>query len=199
MLVIYSGKERWTEPLQWIDYLALPKNPAAELLELEMNFGYQLVNLSRLSAGEIRGDIAGRLTLGLMKAAAEDRVLEWLKRAVPLLKMLRKKEVTGMFEALLRYLLAVDTSVSRENVLSTLEDSNTPELTQQAMSIADQLIAEGKVLGGEEALRKERTENIRAYQTFLRMPQSSDAELQIKSNVELKQLATELLTRFGKA
>ncbi len=101
-----------------------------------------------------------------------------------------------MFEALLRYLLAVDTSVTRQKVFTALENSHTPELTQRAMSIADQLIAEGM----EKGLEKGRLEGtIRLLQEFLNLPQSTNAELNAKSDRELQQLANELRARLAKA
>ena len=208
VLVVYSGRERWTAPLRWSETLEFPQDVSPDFLEMEVNFRYQLIDLSQLSADEIRGDVAGRLTLSLMKAALEDRVLEWLKEAAPLLKLVREEQVTGMFEALMRYLLTVDTSVSRENIFAALEQSQSPELTQQAMSIADQLIAEGiekgMGLGLEKGmglgLEKGRLEGeIRLLQKLLRLPQSSTAELDAKSEVELQQLANELQARLAKA
>ena len=224
VLVVYSGKKPWTAPLQWKENLAFPPDAAPEIWESEVDFSYQLINLSHLSAEEIRGDVAGRLTLGLMKAALEDRVLEWLKNAIPMLQLLRKKEVSGMFEVLLRYLLAVDTSVSRDQIVEVLEHHAPAELTQKAMSIADQLIAEGEKSGFERGEKSgfekgekcglekgekrglEKGEKrglekgrIRLLQEFLHLPQSTDAELEAKSTAELQQLAGELRARLAKA
>ena len=204
VLVVYSGKERWTAPLRWSETLEFPQDVSSDFLKMEVNFEYQLIDLSQLSPDEIRGDVAGRLTLSLMKAAVEDRVLEWLKEAAPLLKMLREEQVTGMFEVLLRYLLTVDTSVSRENIFAALEQSQGPELTRQAMSIADQLIAEGVEKGKVEGRLEGRVEGaqfgvIRAFQEMLGLPQNTDEELSSKSEMELKQLANELRARFAKA
>ena len=190
-LVVYSGKAAWNVPLNWSKKIAFPESAAPELVAMEMQFGYQLINLSHLSANEIRGDLAGRLTLSLMKAAAEDQVEQWLRNAGPLLKSLQQSEVTGMFEALLRYLLAVDSSMTREHVFIALEDSAPPEFIQQAMSIADQLLAEGR----QEGLLYGK---IQTLQELLGVPVSSENVLSTKSEEELRSLAKELQARIAK-
>ena len=189
-LVLYSGRERWRTPLSWIEKLAMPSSAAAELVAGQMNFSYQLVDLSQLSADEIRGDVAGRLTLSLMKAAAEDRTLEWLEQAGPLLRMLEQREVVGMFEVLLRYMLAVDTSLTRENLMGTVERLANPELTTKAMSLAERLIAQGEARGiifGK----------IQSLQEFLGLTQSSEQELKALSPEQLERLHKELKARLA--
>ena len=194
-IVLYSGKEPWRVPLRWIDKLALPPDAAPELRHCQVDFGYQLVNLSTLSAGEIRGDVAGRLTLSLMKAAAENRILEWLEQSAPLLKLLQQSEVTGMFEVLLRYLLTVDSTLSRETVLQAVERLVIPEFTNEAMSVADQLIEEGRVLGKREGVLEG---EIRFAQRLLGMRQISDEEIASTSKEDLQRLARDLEARLMK-
>jgi predicted transposase YdaD len=192
-LVLYCGKRPWTTPCRWSDCLEIPEGQENVLNEFQLDFSYLLVDLSHLSAEDIQGDLVCRLTVGLMKAVMQGRVLKWLAVAAPLLvELSRKSDVTGMLEALLRYLMAAESRVSYQKIVTLLRKKDAPEIANKAMSIADQLIEEGIYKG-------EQTGQIRLLQELLKLPVTSSAVLAKKTPSERTRLLNKLRRQLGVA
>ena len=94
-LVLYQGPTPWNIALRFEEHLALPKDLVFELGRYQPVFEHLLVDLSQTRAEEIKGDLIGRLALGLMKAVAERKVIAWLEREGRLLgQLLREQKAT---------------------------------------------------------------------------------------------------------
>ena len=199
-VVLYQSVEPWTAPLRWRDALTLPTHSVTGLEDLTLDFRYHLVDLSQLSPEEIRGDIFSRLTLGLMKAVMTGNTIPWVKAAGPLLRELsERKNTTEMLEVLLRYLLAGETQVSYQKVVSILRDSSAPEIGDQAMSIAEQLIEKGEKQGFEKGQKNgEMKGQILLLEELLGVKRSRSAGLDKLSFEELQQKVAELRKKLGK-
>jgi predicted transposase YdaD len=190
-LVLYQGPGRWNVSVRWLERLALPDEIARDLRRFQPDFEHLLVDLSQISADGLRGDVVGRLALGLMKAAAEDRLGPWLERAGPLLaELLRRNDVPGIIQTLLRYLLAVDSSINFDRVLAEADI----EVRGQAMSIAQELIERGRQQGLEAGVL---AGQIQTLEDLLNLPVTSLAELTAKPIEDLKHLAEELRRRLS--
>jgi hypothetical protein len=73
----------WREWPLYLYCLTMPEELCAELAPYQPDFVHVLVNLADLSIEQMGRDLVGRLTLSLMKAAAEGRLLQWMVRAGP--------------------------------------------------------------------------------------------------------------------
>jgi len=115
-----------------MDCLDIPEEFAAELGRYQPAFEHMLVDLSQVPADELRGDLIGRLTLSLMKAVAEDRVLPWLDQAGPLFaELLQPGQAADILRTLLRYLMAADSNLDFERVRRAVEQGQAHETRDQ--------------------------------------------------------------------
>ena len=137
----------------------------------------------------------------------------WLDRAGPMLvELLRRQDVVGIFETLLRYLFAADSSVSFETVRTMIERSEAAQSKERVMSIAEELIQKGRKEAmsiAEELIQKGRKEGrqegrqegaligrIQMLQELLGLPVSQFVELADKPVEDLDILAQELRSRL---
>jgi hypothetical protein len=153
-----------------------------------------LIDLSQVKTEDLKGDLLGRLGLGLMKAAAEDRLEKWLEQGTPLLaELLQQEHVPGIVETLLRYLMAADSSLDLEQVSRAISSAQNDEIKNRIMSLAEKLIEKGRQEGVHAgALVGE----IRTLQRVLGLPISPPEELSGKPEKELDRLAGELHQRL---
>ncbi len=144
--VVHQG-DGWTPPTKIADLMQRPKSAPAELLdclqELELNMGYIPVTVD----SGLKGHILGRVTLALMNAASKGRGLEFFdERAEMIEELLQQPDSVGMLRTLLRYMFQVDDRSwqQREKIVKHLKNHI---IQDNAMSIADQLIAHGQEQG----------------------------------------------------
>ena len=191
-VVLYQSLESWTAPLRWREYIALPEAVPVSLEGLSLDFGYQLIDLSRLSVDEIRGDLFSQLTLGLMKALMDGRTLSWIESAGPLLReLVHRKNVTGMLEALLRYLLSEETRVNYKDMVAALQSSTAPEIATRAKSIAERLFEDGHERGRLEG-------QIQMLEKMLKQHVTPSSILEKKTPKEMQGMVDELSEQFAK-
>ena len=194
-LVLYQGAQRWSAPAQFFDLIEAPAALRETLRLHQPCFEHLLLDLSRFSTTEIRGDVAGRLGLSLMKAVAEDRLVQWLDEYGALLhEVLRAQDVTGLFEALLRYLFAADTQMDYETTLRAIERAATSTTRENIMSIEQYLIEKGRQQGEQQG---ELIGTIQTLQQVLGLPVSDRAELARKQPGELEPIAENLRARLA--
>ena len=190
-LVLYQGAQRWSASAQFFDLIEAPAALRETLRLHQLCFEHLLLDLSRFSATEIRGDVAGRLGLSLMKAVAEDRLVQWLDEYGSLLhEVLRAQDVTGLFEALGRYLFAADTQMDYETARRAIERSAATATRENIMSFEHQLIEKGRQEG-------ELIGTIQTLQQVLGLPVSDRAELARKQPAELEPIAKSLRARLA--
>ena len=134
-----------------------------------------------------------------MKAVADDRLVDWLGRSGPLLvEVLRRPDIVGIFETLLRYLFAADSTVSFEAIRSTIDRSSTAQTKDRVMSIAEELIAKGRHEGRQEGRHEGALiGRIQGFQELLGLPISQTSDLADKPASELLRLLDDLRTRLN--
>jgi predicted transposase/invertase (TIGR01784 family) len=200
-IVLYQGPGAWTVSRQFLDWLAVPEELRAELAPYQPDFRHVLVNLAELSMQQMGLDLLGRLTLSLMKAVAEGRGLEWMEEVIPFLgELLAQDNLAGQFRTLLRYLLHADANAPSTfgDLVSRIEDETVKE---KVMSIADQLIQQGREQGRQEGrqegiARGSLIGRIQNCQELLSLPVSGVAELEQRNLLELENLWRELQTQL---
>jgi predicted transposase YdaD len=198
-LVLFQGPGGWNVSVRLLDRLAIPQEMVEELRQYQPGFEHLLVDLSQVSVDQLRGDVAGRLGLGLMKAVAENRVATWLERAGPLIgELLRRDDVPGIIQTLLNYVLAADSNADLEGVLQQAE----PEIRNRLMSIAQELIERGRQEGRDQG-RHEGVQagtvigQIQILEEILKLPISPLSELKLRSTEELQRQVQELRGRLS--
>jgi len=144
-VVLHQGA-RWTGPKRVSEVLARPENAGAEAREIfrrwTPDFEFELIELPERDLEEIRGHIIGRATLGVMQAASQDRAAEFFREYEGLLEeMLRQPDTMGILRLLYTY--ATQVSDDRERVMEVFKALPNRLLRNVAMSVADQLKAEG--------------------------------------------------------
>ena len=198
-LVLYQGAQRWSAPAQFFDLIEAPAALREALRLYQPCFEHLLLDLSRFSATEIRGDVAGRLGLSLMKAVAEDRLVQWIEEYGSLLhEVMQAQDVTRLFEVLLRYLFAADTQMDYETTLRAIERAATSTTRENIMSIEQYLIEKGRQEGEQLGEHKgELIGTIQTLQQVLGLPVSDRAELARKQPGELEPIAESLRARLA--
>lgn len=204
-VVLYQGREAWTVPRHFGDSVKLPANLEAQLRPFQPDFEYILVDIARVSTEEIRGEIALRLVLTLLKAVRTGTLPGWLEGAAPALgHLLMEAEPTRFVHSLLRYAFEADANVpsTLAQLLAKVPQEN---VRSSAMSIAEQLREEGLEKGRQEGRHEGRQEGlekgqligrVQLCQELLHLAGSSFSELDAKSPGELEKLWRDLQGRL---
>ncbi len=192
-LVLYQGPGTWKVSAQFLDGVDWPEGLRGVLEPLVPKFEHVLVDLGAVSLEEVRGKLAARVLLGLMKAARAGLAMEWFRQELPyLMEMMKQENLAGLVRTAARYWFCtteIPPSTWQEEVLK-LEAG---QATRSFMSLAEQLILEGKREGLLEGKREGILQGrILALQEVLGLPASPLEEL---SAMELGQLQ-ELLGRL---
>ncbi len=194
--VFHQGPERWNVSTAFEDLFQLPEELAG-LLPFLPKFRHALLDLTRYDPEQDQDESQLRSVMQLMKLSRERqlaRYFDWLvgtaAEALP----------EGLLKRILLYALHSDSDLDVEKIYHKL--SPNPELRRNAMSVAEQLIAEGlnkgrvegMEMGIEKGLEKGRVEGqekglwigkIQTLEDFLGMIPSSSEVLDPLSVVEL--------------
>jgi predicted transposase/invertase (TIGR01784 family) len=187
--VFHQGPERWNVSTAVEDLFQLPEKLAV-LLPFLPKFHHALLDLTRYDPEQGEDESQLRSVMQLMKLARErqlSRYFDWLvgtaAEALP----------EGLLKRILLYALHSDSDLDVEKIYHKL--SPNPELKKNAMSVAEQLIAEGLKKGRVEGLEKGRVEGqqkglwigkIQTLEDFLEMVPSPSEVLDPLSVAELE-------------
>jgi predicted transposase/invertase (TIGR01784 family) len=175
--VFYQGPKTWTASTRFEDLFELPEDLATELFPFLPRFQHALLDLTDFDPATEEIDIQLRVVLQLMKLARQNeihRFFQWL--ALIPAEGLPK----SLLEFILLYALYSDGELDAEGIYHTLELN--PELKNNIMSVAEQLIAKGRVEGRVEGLvvgeeKGSWIGQIRAFEEFLAEPITSSQDL----------------------
>lgn len=141
-MVLYQGKAKWKVSLNFHEFLNVP----AALKPYVPNFNYHLMDLSKLSDEEIKGQLLLRVALLIMKHIDAPNLEEYLIQTIlPLLNEFSQKE-TGLeyLETVLYYLFQGNPHLDKEAVIPQIQEHLNSEKAQEVvMTIAEQLRQEG--------------------------------------------------------
>ncbi|RYD74237.1 MAG: hypothetical protein EOP84_20225 [Verrucomicrobiaceae bacterium] len=114
-------------------------------------FEHLLIDLARETPEGLRGNAEVRLALGLLKASAERRLMEWLEWGVALMRLVHSPEMLQVF---FRYMASVESGLNLKTVAEKVRYHRLPQAECAIMTIAEELKAEGWKEGRREG-RKE--------------------------------------------
>jgi len=192
-IVLYHGKRPWPYSTRFVDWLGMPNELRDELTPFQPDFRHVLLDLGPVPMEAIAGRLQTRLTLTLMKAVQEGRVLEWLERfGSLLLELAREEGRLGQFRVMLRYLFEAEASASSifRDLAAKVEHAR---VKQGVMTIAEQLKQEGRQEGRREGAL---IGQIQTCQELLNLPVSGLEELAQQSVEEMESLLRELKARL---
>ncbi len=174
--VLHQGPAPWNVSTAFGDLFELPPEIAADLQPFLPQFRHGLLDLSRYDPASGEDDYRQQAILQLMKLARERQILAYFRW---LAKTLAKQLPENLIMRLLAYALNADSDLDPETIYRNL--SANPELEKQAMSVAEKLRAEGRMIG-----------SIQTLQELLGKSQSSSESLESLPQEELETLHREL-------
>ena len=147
--VFHQGPDRWNVSTSFEDLFELPDDLAAVLLPFLPKFRHALLDLTRYDPeqGEDRHDL--QTILQLMKFARKKQVLPYFKWQAARKNVKISKHLIGR---LLIYALHIDSDLDVEQIYRSL--TSNPELRKTTMSVAEKLLAKGRIEGLEKGLEK---------------------------------------------
>ena len=178
--VLHQGPDRWGVSTQFSDLFALPEDLAKVLGPFLPTFRHALLDLSEFDPANEEHDEELRIVLQLMKLARERqlrRFFEWLPGQI--LAAVRDLP-DSLLKQVLLYAFYADSDLDRTEILASL--TAIPNTKDAAMSIAEQLRAEGEARGEARGEAKGRTlglwiGKIQVLQDLMSQPVSVHDEL----------------------
>ena len=195
-LVFHQGPESWNISTAFEDLFELPAEIAPELLPFLPKFHHALLDLTRFDPATGEDDTRLRVVLQLMKLARQKELLRFFQWLAGFSSHELPDNLLGL---MVLYALHSDSDLDAEKIYHSL--SSNPELERNTMSVAEKLIAQGRVEGRAEGQQKGLwIGKIQAFEEFLDCPVSPSAALEAMSLEELaarhRDLHREYETRF---
>jgi predicted transposase/invertase (TIGR01784 family) len=160
-VVLHHGQNGWTAAKSFEELVSLPKDLKGDILPYLPSFSFPLVDLKNISFEDIRGNVISRLTLMALKATGEDRMEDFWQSAKDLWSDLVKVDSPQeIARVLFRYMFYTDTSIDKQLYQDRVKIIQPKEVSQTAMTLAEQFIAEGIEKGIEKGIKQERKDII---------------------------------------
>jgi predicted transposase/invertase (TIGR01784 family) len=143
-VVLHHGKNGWTAAKSLEELICIPEEINKDILPFVPDFTFPVVDLKNIPFQNIRGNVIGRLTLMALKAAGEDRMEEFWQSAEDLwAELVKVDSPQEIARVLFRYMFYTDTSVDKQLYQDRVKIISPKEVSQTAMTLAEQFIAEG--------------------------------------------------------
>lgn len=180
--VFHQGPESWKASTAFEDLFGLTDETRGALLPYLPKFHHALLDLTRFDPAVDEDNTRLRAVLQLMKLAREKQLLrffQWLS------DFPADELPEALIGPILLYAMHSDSDLDVEKIYHTL--SSNPELEKNTMSVAEKLIAKGRVEGRVEGLDKGSWRGkIQAFEEFLGKPITPAAVLDALSFAELE-------------
>jgi predicted transposase YdaD len=147
-LLVCHARKKW--PDGTLRLTSLLSGPVGDLAGYIPDFGFELYDLHRYSDDEIKGTIASRLGLLLLKHIRDPDLQRKLPGIFALLRILMEKE-TGLqwLEVVIRYLASArdDDELSVDQIKEIVEQAISKDMGGFVMTLAEKLRNEGEIRG----------------------------------------------------
>ena len=153
-LLVCHARNEW--PDDTVRLASLLSGPVEDLAGYIPDFGFELYDLHRFSDDQIKGTIASRVILLLLKHIRDPDLLQKLPDILALLKTLMEKE-TGLewLEVVIRYLTSSrdEEDLSAKKIVEIAEQAISKETGGYVMTLLEKLRNEGKQEGKLEGIK----------------------------------------------
>ena len=153
-LLLSQVEGGWNVSTQFADLLDCPEEHREALEKYLPHFEHLLIDLAKLSNDQLEGNAAMRLVQGLLKAAMEEKLLEWLDWAEPLLRVVSSRE---FLHVLLLYAANAESNLDLRGFMEKIESAKIPNTAETIMSIAERIRIEAKQEGLERGREEGRS------------------------------------------
>ena len=183
-MVLHQGPDTWNISTAFEDLFELPEEISASLLPFLPKFHHALLDLTHFDPASEEDDTRMQVVLQLMKLARQKNLLRFFEWLAGFSAQDLPDSLLGM---MLLYALHSDSDLDVEKIYLSL--SGNPEFERNTMSVAEKLIAQGRVEGRVEGLW---IGKIQAFEEFLEKPQTLRKVLEVMSISELMALHQDL-------
>jgi len=149
-VVVYHGRFRWTIGEEFHDLVEVPK----ELRPYTPNYRYRLCDLTGYSDEEIKGEVALRAMMLLLKHILVGDVGEHLTEIVLLATEQMRGTGLDYLEAILRYVAVAGQGVTEEDIKQAVEEALQLEGGEVVATLAQKWIEQGIMQGMERGLKQ---------------------------------------------
>jgi predicted transposase/invertase (TIGR01784 family) len=154
-LLICHARQAWPEDT--VRLASLLSGPVDDLTGYIPDFGFELYDLHRFSDDEIKGTIASRVILLLLKHIRDPDLRQKLPGIFALMRTLMKKE-TGLqwLEVVIRYLASArdEDDLSVKQIVEIVEQAISKEMGGYIMTLEEKIKNEGRLEGRVEVYRE---------------------------------------------
>ena len=153
-LLICHARKEWPEDT--VRFTSLLSGPVEDLVGYIPDFGFELYDLHRFSDDEIKGTIASRVILLLLKHIRDPDLLQKLPDILVLMRTLMEKQ-TGLqwLEVVIRYLASVkdEDDLSVKQIKEIAEQAISKETGEYVMTLLEKLRKEGRLEGEQKGIK----------------------------------------------
>jgi predicted transposase/invertase (TIGR01784 family) len=202
--VFHQGPDRWNVSTAFEDLFEFPEDLAADLLPFLPKFHHALLDLTRYDPEQDEDGSDLQMILQLMKLSRKRQVLQYFRW---LAETLLEPAPKDLIRRMLLYAIHSDSDLDTEKIYHSL--ASNPELRNNAMSLAEKLLAKGRIEGLEKGIETGRSEGlekgywlgrIQSLEEFLKETKSPRETLELMTVAELEarhqQLNREYQRRF---
>ena len=161
-LLIYHARKEWPEDT--VRFTSLLSGPVDDLVGYIPDFGFELYDLHRFSDDQIKGTLASRVILLLLKHIRDPDLRQKLPDIFALMQTLMEKE-TGLqwLEVVIRYLASArdEDDLSVKQIKEIVEQTISKETGEYVMTLLEKLRNEGRLEGEERGEKKGKLEGYR--------------------------------------
>ncbi len=161
-IVFFQDRGEWTPSPQFRDLLALPEGIDREWLDYLPDFQHATINLSGLSLESVEHNLALCVTVKVLRAILEPDPADSFETGLRALQdLIDAPDQHTFLRICLTYLTHAGNTLDRKRLYTIISEVKSPNLKDEAMTIAEQLIKEGRQEGRQEGRREGRQEGRR--------------------------------------
>lgn len=158
-IVFFQDQGEWSPSPHFRNLLDLPEDLDPQWLDFLPDFKHVILNLSELELDAINQDLVLRVVIEALRSVLEPSSEASFITAHDALQALGDSpDHLAFFRTCITYLFRAGNTLDRKTVFAIINTSKSPRLKEEAMTIAEQLIQEGRQEGENVGLKKGRQE-----------------------------------------
>jgi predicted transposase/invertase (TIGR01784 family) len=157
-IVFFQDRGQWAPSPHFHDLLDLPEDLDPQWLDHLPDFKHVILNLSELELDAINQDLVLRVMIEVLRSIfAPDSEASFITAHDALQALKDSPDHLAFFRTCMTYLFRAENTLDRRTVYAIIATSKSPKLREEAMTIAEQLIQEGRQEGERLLLQRQIT------------------------------------------